>query len=101
MAGRLLRGCAVHWAQSYQRVAARIASNVPSSQKPLAHQGFEITAQEIPSLKSADEVQKCLSIEREKPVSTITSMVPRLTESHISVVTKECNWSGAKAWVNW
>ena len=33
---RLLCGCAVHWAQSYQRVAARIASNVPRGKKPLA-----------------------------------------------------------------
>ena len=34
----------------------------------------------------------------EKPVSTITS---RLTDSHISVVTKEYNWFGAVAGVNW
>jgi len=66
LVGRLSRGCAVHWARSYQWVAARISSNVPSSQKPLAHQGFEIIAQEIPSSKSADEVQKCLRIERGK-----------------------------------
>ena len=34
-------------------------------------------------------------------MSTITSVVLRLTDSHISVVTKECSWFGVKAWVNW
>jgi len=102
LAGRLLRGCAVHWARSYQRVAARITSTVPSSKKTLAHEAFEITAQGMPNLKSTDEVQKCFEVLKgEKPVSTIGEMVPRLTDSHISIVTNECNWSGAKAWVNW
>jgi len=102
LAGRLLRGCAVHWARSYQRVAARITSTVPSSKKTLAREAFEIIAQGIPNLKSTDEVQKCFEVLKgEKPVSTIGEMVPRLTDSHISIVTNECNWSGAKAWVNW
>ena len=102
LAGRLLRGCAVHWARSYQRVAKRITSTVTSGKKILARQAFELIAQEIPSLKSTNEVQNCFEVLKgEKPISTITSMVPRLTSEHISIVNNECKWSGAKAWVNW
>ena len=102
LAGRLLRGCAVHWARSYQRVAKRIPSTVTSGKKILARQAFELIAQEIPSLKSTNEVQNCFEVLKgEKPISTITSMVPRLTSEHTSIVNNECKWSGAKAWVNW
>ena len=92
LASRLLCGCAVHWARSYQRVAARITLSVSSSKKTLARQAFELIAQQIPNLKSAHEVQQCFAaLKGEKSPSTITSLVPKLTTDHVSIVDSECN----------
>ena len=102
LATKLLRGCAVHWARSYQRVAARVSTTVANSNRMLARQAFEYIAQAIPSLKCGDDVQKCFNVLKgEIPVATIASLVPNLTTAHISIVDTECKWSNAKAWVNW
>jgi len=102
LATKLLRGCAVHWARSYQRVAAKVSATVANSNKTLARQAFEYIAQAIPDLKSVDDVQKYFSaLKGEISAANIASMVPNLTEDHISIVNTECQWSSAKAWVNW
>ena len=41
VADRLLRGCNVHWARSYQRFADRVNRNVQKSNKKLANEAFK------------------------------------------------------------
>jgi len=44
MAERILRGCNVHWARSYQRVAARVNKAVNQSHYQLAVEAFCLVA---------------------------------------------------------
>ena len=47
LATKLLQGCAVHWAGSYQRVAACIAAKCSTETKIKVREAFEYTAQSI------------------------------------------------------
>ena len=47
MAERILRGCNVHWARSYQRVAARVNKAVNQSHYQLAVEAFCLVARQI------------------------------------------------------
>jgi len=97
LATKLLRGCAVHWARSYQRVAAGVSTTVPNSNRILARQAFEYIPQAIPNLKSG-ECAKCFNaLKGEIPAAIIASLVPNLTTDHISIVDIACKWSNAKA----
>ena len=61
LASTLLRGCAVHWARSYQRVAARISSKSSTEIKLKVRETFEHIAQAIPNLANENQMQKCFN----------------------------------------
>ena len=93
LTSKLLRGCSVHWARSYQRVAARVSAKYSDEMKLKVHEAFEYK----------NEVQKCFAALRGSiAASSIATLVPKLTEDHISAAEVTCsNWSITKAWVDW
>ena len=103
MTSKLLQGCSVHWARSYQHVAARVSAKYSAEMKLKVHEAFECIAQAMPKLANANEVRKCIAALRGNiAASSIATLVPKLTEDHISAAEVTCsNWSITKAWVNW
>ena len=53
LATKLLRGCAVHWARSYQHVAAHVAAKCSTETKIKVREAFEYTAQSILHCKNS------------------------------------------------
>ena len=102
VASKLLRGCAVHWARSYQRVAARVVAKSSTEIKLKAREAFELIAQAIPNLANENQVQQCFAaLKGNAAVSSIAALVPKLTENHISATDSCSSWSIAKGWVDW
>ena len=52
VADRLLQGCNVHWARSYQHVADRINSSVPMHNRKLTTESFCAKAKLMTSVKT-------------------------------------------------
>lgn len=103
LATKLLRGCAVHWARSYQRVAARVAAKCSTETKIKVREAFEYTAQSIPNLTNENQVQQCFAaLKGSVSISSIVAVVPKLTEDHISAAEASfASWSITKSWVEW
>ena len=102
LASKLLRGCAVHWARSYQRVAARVSAKSSTEIKLKVRETFEHIAQAIPNLANENQVQKCFgALKGGVAVSSVATLVPKLTEDHLSAAEACSNWSITKAWVDW
>lgn len=103
LAQKLLRGCAVHWARSYQRVAARVAAKCSTEIKIKVREAFEYTAQSIPNLINESQVQQCFAaLKGSVSISSIVALVPKLTGDHISAAeASSTSWSITKSWVDW
>ena len=103
LATKLLRGCAVHWARSYQHVAARVAAKCSTETKIIVREAFEYTAQSIPNLTNENQVQQCFAaLKGSVSISSIVAVVPKLTEDHISAAEASfASWSITKSWVEW
>lgn len=98
----LLRGCNVHWARSYQRVADRVNSSVQKCNKKVASEAFCAVAKLITTAKTKEDVLKCFDVlQGASPISTLKHLKLSLSDEHIAVVETECNWAGAKTWVQW
>ena len=98
-----MRGCAVHWARSYQRVAARVAAKCSTETTIKVREAFEYTAQSIPNLTNENQVQYCFTaLKGGVSISSIVAVVPKLTEDHISVAEASfISWSITKSLVEW
>ena len=102
LADRLLRGCNVHWARSYQRVADRVNSSVQKCNRKLATEAFCAIAKLVTSVKTKDDVLKCFdALQGSLPLSSLNHLKLPLSDEHFTVVETECDWSGAKTWVQW
>ena len=85
LATKLLRGCAVYWARSYQHIAARVAAKCSTETKIKVREAFEYTAQSKPNLTNENQVQQCFAALKDGiSISSIVDLVPKLTEDHIS-----------------
>ena len=99
-ADRLLRGCNVHWARSYQQVADRVNSTVQKCNKKIASEAFCAVAKLITTVKTKEDVLKCFDVlQGASPISTLKYFKLSISDEHITVVEAECNWTGAKTWV--
>ena len=58
VADSLLRGCNVHWARSYQRIADRVNSSVQKCNRKLATEAFCTIAKLVTSVKTKEDVLK-------------------------------------------
>ena len=102
LASKLLRGCAVHWTRSYQRVAVRVSTKSSIEMKQKVREAFEHIAQAIPNLANENQVQQCFAaLKGSVVVSSIAALVPKLTGDHVSAAEACSTWSFAKAWVDW
>ena len=102
LADSLLRGCNVHWARSYQRVADRVNSSVQKCNRKLATEAFCAIAKLVTSVKTKDDVLKCFdALQGSLPLSSLNHLKLPLSDEHFTVVETECDWSGAKTWVQW
>ena len=103
-ADRLLRGCNVHWARSYQRVADRVTCNsrVQMCNKKIASEAFCTVAKLITTAKTKEDVLKCFDVLQDaSPISTLKHLKLSISDEHNTVVEAEYNWAGAKTWVQW
>ena len=102
LADCLLRGCNVHWARSYQRVADRVNSSVQKCNRKLATEAFCAIAKLVTSVKTKDDVLNCFdALQGSLPLSSLNHLKLPLSDEHFTVVEIECDWSGAKTWVQW
>ena len=103
LATKLLRGCAVHLARTYQHVAARFATKCSTETKIKVREAFEYTAQSISNLTNENQVQQCFAaLKGSISISSIVALVPKLTEDHISAAEASfASWSITKSWVEW
>ena len=98
----MLRGCNVHWARSYQRVADRVNSHVQKCNKKLANEAFCAVAKRIMTARTKEDVLKLLDVlQGAATISSVNHLKLPLSEEHVAVVHSECDWSGAKSWVQW
>ena len=102
VADRLLRGCNVHWARSYQRVADRVNSSVQKCNRKLANEAFCAIAKLITTVETKGDVLRCFDVlQGASPISSLKHLKLSISDDYIDVVETECNWSGAKTWVQW
>ena len=85
-----------------QRVAARVSAKSSTEIKLKVRETFEHIAQAIPNLANENEVQKCFAaLKGSVAISTVATLVPKLTEDHLSAAEACSSWSIIKAWVEW
>ena len=103
MAERILRGCNVHWARSYQRVAARVNKAVNQSHYQLAVEAFCLVARQISICNTKEGVLKLFNVlQGALPLCEVADLVAQLREDHFAAVScGKCDWSCAKAWASW
>ena len=103
VADRLLWGCNVHWARSYQRVAERVNSIIQKGNRKLANEAFCAIAKLVTSVRTKEDVLKCFdALQGSLPLSySLSHLKLPLSDEHLTVVETECDWSGAKSWVQW
>ena len=103
VADHLLRGCNVHWARSYQRVAERVNSSIQKDNKrKLANEAFCAIAKLVTSVRTNDDVLKCFNaLQGSLSLTSLSHLKLPLSDEHLTVVETECDWSGAKSWVQW
>ena len=76
LATKLLQGCTVHRARSYQHVTARVAAKCS---RVKVREAFEYTAQSIPNLTNENQVQQFFAaLKGSVSISSIVALVPKL-----------------------
>ena len=90
----ILRGCNVHWARSYQRVAERVAK------EKLEVDAFCKIAKSITEATEKQDIYKLFDVlQGAATVNSIQHINTHLTEDQKKLsITK---WKGAKHWVQW
>ena len=107
LAGQLLKGCQVHWARSYQRVAKRISndSSIPLKDQSCLRAAFEQICHKLPFLQDPARVVAYFDILQEKfceaeNLSTLQQC--SLNEAQIEAIQIYSNkLTATKAWVSW
>ena len=102
MAESVLKGCNVHWARSYQRVAEKGNDCVQNSNKIHAKDAFCIIAKAVTSARKKEDALQLFDVPQgASDMSFIQHLNIPLTDEHYTIVTEECDWSLAKSWVQW
>ena len=72
-------------------------------QKKIASEAFcAVAAKLITTAKTKEDVLKCFDVlQGAAPISTLKHLKLSISDEHITVVEAECNWAGAKTWVQW
>ena len=96
----------IHWARSYlwsyQQVVDRVNSRVQKCNKKIASEAFCAVAKLITTVKTKEDMLKCFDVlQGASPISTLKYFKLSISDEHITVVEAECNWAGAKTWVQW
>ena len=71
LADKLLRGCNLHWARSYQRVADKLNSRVQKGNRKIANEAFCIVAKHVTMAKTKGDVLRLFDVLwRSYPISS-------------------------------
>ena len=99
-ATKLLRGCSIHWARSWQRVWDHVA--ISSCDKSREKYLYALIASYIQKLSAGSNVAKCFQVLCGlRPSASILGVVPGLTVQDTSFIDENCDWSAATKWVEW
>ena len=100
MAEKLLKGCAVHWNRSCQRVADRAAS---SEDKQREKRIFLRISSSISKLNSSVEIIACFeTLCGVRSVEQLIEKIPTMCSAEDArFVDQSCDWSIVKHWAQW
>ena len=94
----LLKGCKVHWIQSYQRVAEKICKYQHPGMRTLTLLLLQFRRY-IHTQQHVFQLFQCLCGKLD--IGRVQNIVPSLTATHIATVTENSKWEGSVHWVNW
>ena len=98
-AGRLLRGCKVHWCCSWQRVRDRVAN---SSDKKREKSIFAKVASQVINLQGSGGVTNAFRVLcGDLPLKALLGTIKGLKQEDAEFVDDKCNWTSASHWANW
>ena len=99
LATKLLRGCKVHWARSWQRVRDHIAKSPDKSIEKLV---FSKIASKITEIKGGENVVKCFkALCGQIKVTSLLEVIPDLNKADAEYVNRQCDWTTAAHWAAW
>lgn len=98
LASKLLRGCNVHWARSWQRVRDRVAF---SEDKVREKALFAKIASAIPKLPGNALKHAFGVLSKTASATTLVSVVEGFTQQDAAFIDKHTNWASAVKWAEW
>ena len=91
VARKLLKGCSVHWSQSWQRVRNRV---LDSSDKEYEKKLFSLIASHIQNALCGEQVAHCFEgLYGSKPASTLVGKIINFSREDAVFIQNECDWT--------
>ena len=79
-----------------------IAQYKSATKRQQVHEAFCAVAKLITTVKTKEDVLKSFDVlQGASPISNLKHLKLSISDEHITVVEAECNWAGAKTWVQW
>ena len=100
-ATKVLRGCKIHWARSWQRARDRIAC---SRDKPHEKAVFSRIAVHISDIKGSHGHNVIMCFKAfcgDSPAASLVGTVKGFKSEDATFIDTHCNWSAARNWASW